>query len=218
VADNVGYTPGSGATVAAESLTINSVAALVQQVKLAFGALDTYVGQQGGRLVDGSGTSAAGFVDSRLNTVDVTKTPTISTSAYTIGYSLGGVIDFGAIARASGGGVSILSATILDKAQKNAQIDLFLFNADPSNGTYTDHAAPTVSTTDLLMCRGVISFSAYANFGTATVTTSVCSVPNVGLDIVLNGTQHLYGIMLIRTAVTYATTSDITVTLEYVPD
>ncbi len=77
MADNVDITAGSGTVIATEDLTINAVAAQVQQVKAVFGPLDTYTGQQGGRLTDGSATAAAGFVDPRPNAHDLTVTPTI---------------------------------------------------------------------------------------------------------------------------------------------
>ena len=102
MADNVAITAGSGTTIATENLTINSTAAQVQQVKAVFGALDTYTGQQGGRLVDGSATAAAGFTDPRIDGADVLKNPTINTGAYTAGFVIGGIIDFGAMARAAG--------------------------------------------------------------------------------------------------------------------
>ena len=156
----VTITAGSGTDIGAESLTMDSNSVWVQYVKSVLGPEDTYTAVQSGRLVDGSPSAGALFTDPRINSKDVSVTLTNSESAYTANYDLGGVIDFGAIARVSGGGVTILSATIMDKLQENAQFDLFLFNADPSNGTYTDKTAITANATDLLMCRGVISFSA----------------------------------------------------------
>lgn len=214
MADNVSITAGSGTVIGTETATVNSVAVQLQEVKPVLGARDAYTGSQGGRVVDGSTDTAAAFNDPRPNVADVNKNPTISTSAYASGNSLGGVIDFGAIARASGSPLYIVSATLSDSSQQNAAIDLFLFNANPSNGTYTDHATPTYNKTDALMVRGVIPFSAYANIGTG---GSVCSVPNIGLSIVPNATQHLYGLMLVRGTPTYAALA-ITVELEYIAD
>ncbi len=214
MSDNVSITAGSGTVIGTEGTTINSIAVQVQQIKQVLGARDAYTGSQGGRVVDGTTDTAAAFMDPRPNVKDVNANPTISTSAYASGNSLGGVIDFGAIARASGSPLLIVSATLSDSSQQNAAIDLLLFNANPSNGTYTDHATPTYNKTDALMCRGVIPFGAYANIGSG---GSVCSIPNVGLSIAPNGTAHLYGLMLVRAAPTYAALA-ITVELEYIAD
>ena len=214
MADNVAITAGSGTTIATENLTINSTAAQVEQVKLVFGPLDTYTGQQGGRLVDGSATAAAGFTDPRPNTASVSKTLTITASSYTANFALGGIIDFGAIARASGGGLLITGATLADSGQVNAQIDLLLFNADPTNGTYTDHGAITANYTDTKMIQGVVPFYVYTNIA---ATESVSHV-DLQTQIVLNGTQHLYGVMIVRTASTFASTTGLTVTLDYIAD
>lgn len=215
MSDNVAITAGSGTTIATENLTINSVAAQVEQVKLVFGPLDTYSGQQGGRLVDGSSTAAAGFIDPRPNGATVIKTPTITATAYSVNESLGAVIDFGAIARASGGSLLITGAILVDLAQQNAQTDLLLFNANPSNGTYTDHATITPNATDTKMIQGYVSFSGYVNLST---TESVSVVQNLAEHIVLSGTQHLYGLLITRGTPTYSSTTGVSLILNYIAD
>ena len=76
--------------------------------------------------------AAAAFVDPRVDGADILKNPTINTGAYTAGFVIGGIIDFGPMARAAGGGVLITSATVIDVAEQNAPIDLFLFNQNPA--------------------------------------------------------------------------------------
>ena len=94
----VQITAGSGTDIGAESLTMDSNAVWVQYVKAVLGPEDTYTAVQSGRLVDGSASAGALFVDPRPNFGTVSKTPTINTGAYSNGNSLGGIIDFGAIA------------------------------------------------------------------------------------------------------------------------
>lgn len=214
MADNINITPGSGAVVGTETATVNSVPVQLQQVKPVVGGRDAYVGSQGGRLVDGTTDTAAVYVDARPNVKDTQVTPVISTSAYSAGFVIGGVMDFGSLARASGGPLLIVSATLMDAVGQNANIDLLLFNSNPTSGTYTDHATPTFNKADALLCRGVVPFGAYSNIGAG----AICSVPNLGIEILLSGTQHLYGIMMARGTPTYTSTSALAMSLEIIAD
>ena len=206
----------SGPTVGTDAMTISSSAVVVEQVKLTLGDLVTFTGQMGGRNTDGSATIAAGFIDPRPDDSDVQKSPTITaSSAYASGNCLGTVIDFGAIARASGGGILVAGAVLEDSSQQNAPIDLFLFNSNPSNGTYTDKTTPTFNATDAKLIRGVVPFGAYSNIGSG---GSVCAIANVGIQILLNGTQHMYGLLINRGTPTYTSTSAVTLSLSFIAD
>lgn len=214
MADGTALNPMSGGDlIFDETTTINGVVYKVQGVKAILGSLDNYTGDQGGRLVDGSASAAAAFVDPRPNVKTAPVTPAISVTAYVAGDSLGGLLDFGACARAAGSPLLISSAILIDDSQQDAPIDLVLFNAQPTNGTYTDHAIPTWNNTDGAMIRGVISFGSWTNIGSG----SVCSIPNVGLSVVTSGTSHLWGLMIVRSTPTYAA-SALTVALEYVAE
>jgi len=205
---------GAGPTMATESVTIATVPVTLEQIKLVFGDLGSFTGAQGGRTVDGSSTIAAGFVDPRMDGKDTSVNPTISTSAYSAGQCIGAVLDFGAMARANNGGVLITSATLIDTSNQKQTIVLFLFNQNPTNGTYTDHATPTANATDMSYVRGFIPFGTYSSIS----TMGASSIPNVGLHIVCGGSQtHLYGVAIIAGAATYGSTA-VTFALEYIPD
>lgn len=140
----------------------------------------------------------------------ITVTPTVSTSpAYTSGDEVGGLLTFTSILPDAVIGGQIVSATIVDKAGQNAALDLFIY--DRSITVASDNAATSVSDADSLFCLGVISFSAgnYASPG----SNSVAVRSGVGIAVKANASGHLYGHLVTRGTPTYASTSDIQVTL-----
>jgi hypothetical protein len=139
-------------------------------------------------------------------------TPAITSgSAYANGNALGGILTFPALA--DGGFCSIYSMTIADATGQNALIDLFLFNKKPTS-TITDKTAATINYADLQNCIGVVSTVAtdYAVAGTASVAGKSGKL-NLFLGVAGAVDNNVYGIMIMRGAATYTSTSAITVNI-----
>lgn len=77
-------------------------------------------------------------------------------AAYASGDQLGTEISFTGAARFSGGGLQIVSAVMLDKADVIGAVDLFLFESTVTPAA--DNAAHSFSDADMAKCLGVISF------------------------------------------------------------
>lgn len=213
MADNIAITPGTGAIVGTETATVNSIAVQLQQMKIALGAREAYIASLSGRDASGSGDGAL-FVDPRCKAVSVPQTPTITaSSAYTAKSAVGGLLDFGNMARQSGGSICLASAVLIDKSTQSATLDLVLF--DRAITAPTDHSTWSPSNSDLVHCVGKITFSGggYSVFN----ANEVCTISNLALEMVLNGTD-LFGVLVARSTPTYGTTADLTVVLTAIQD
>lgn len=205
MADTVEITPGSGAVVGTDEVTIGGSLQHVQRVKLVDGT------DGGTDLLPG--TAARGLsVDPRLSVVRLQQTPTVSTTAYAAKDAVGGLMTFANAARSSGGTCRLEAVQVVDKSQQQGPMDLILF--DRSITAPTDNAAFDPTDAELLNVVGVVPFGAghYADLN----DNSVAHVP-AGIPMVLNGTD-LFGVLVARTAFTLVSTSDITVTLTLVRD
>lgn len=139
--------------------------------------------------------------------VRLTQTPTISAaSIYAAKDAVGGKLTFADAARASGGGIIIEAATLIDLDQEMAVTELVLFDQDFTNTA--DNSPFDPSDADLANVIGVIPFTVYADF----TDNSVAYRSGLGLAAKLAGTS-LYGQLVTRGTPTYTATSDITVIL-----
>ena len=199
MADNVQITAGAGVTVAADEVADGVLGTVkVQYVKLMDGALDG---------TGKAGVGANGLAVEAASGVKLTSnTPTVSTSAYSSGMVLGAVQAF-ASQPASGLVASVQS--FLKSGTFTGAIDLFLFSANPSAGTYADHAAFTLNATDGSSLMGVINIPTHTPAGGA---LAVGSLTGVGMPFVLGATT-LYVVAVVRGALTLAAASDAVFTL-----
>lgn len=215
MADNVAITAGSGTTIAADELSINSTSVKVQRNKLVAGADGTYVGDVSGRLIDGDSNASALYVDNRPKVTRIQVTPTVSNgTAYAVKDAVGGLLTFANAARASGGSILIQSAQLTDKDQRLMAMDLVLYRA--SITAPTDNAVFNPSDAENLDYLGHLTFSAgeYADFS----SNSAACKNVVGLEATLSGTS-LYGVLVCRSVVTaYSSTSSVSVTLTIIQD
>lgn len=144
-------------------------------------------------------------------------TPTISASpVYSTGDSVGGLLSFTNAVAYSGGSGVIENVIIKDLAKQDAELDLILFDTNPTNTTPTDNAALDIHDTDLATVIAIINISTYADFSDNSVGQSY---PVGGLPFKLTTGTTLYGLLVNRTETSppttpqYSTTSDITVRL-----
>jgi hypothetical protein len=151
----------------------------------------------------------------RLNiTKTIAVTPTISTSAYTSGDQIGGIMTLSNVIRQDSqmnyGNNEIVSVTILDADKQNAAMDIWFFNQSPTV-TSTDNAAFAMTAANqAAQCIGVVSIgSSYSS--AAAVSTS--SDKNLNLPLQVPGTvaspSNVYAIAIVRAAPTYTTTTSL---------
>ncbi len=192
--DNVAVTPGTGATIAADD--ISSV--YYQRVKISHGA-------------DGSATdtSTASPLPTRKVGASLVAAPTVTAGIYSANDAVGSTMSFANAARATGGKGIINTLTFTDLTVVANVLRLWLFDAAPT--TIADNAAFDVLDAELPTCVGVIPIAA-ADYFVATDNQCVC-LRNVGLQYTVTGTT-LYGQLMCTATPTYASTSDITITLE----
>lgn len=128
-------------------------------------------GTSGGTTITGSLPAGSNIIGSNLGrTSRVSVTPTVTASTYTAGYVVGGILHFVNVFGTAGSGiVQSVQAQFTGSAQ-TAEIDLYVFKANPAAGTYADHAAPTWNATDAASLIDVIPLtSTKSGLGTQTI-------------------------------------------------
>lgn len=207
MADTVEITPGSGAVIGTDEVTIGGTLQQVQRVKLVDGT-------DGGTDLLG-GSSARGLhVDPRPKVERITATGLVlTTTAYAIKDAVGGLLTFANAVRSSGGSCRIDAVQLVDKDQEMADLDLVLF--DRSITAPTDNAVFDPTDTELGYVVGVVPIGGgyYANFN----DNAVAAASGLGLTAVLNGTD-LYGVLVARSTPTYTAVDDLVVTVTILQD
>jgi hypothetical protein len=143
-------------------------------------------------------------------------TPTIDTSAYSVGDQLGGVMTFSTVADDTVKSGAILSIAIIDKIGQNSAIDIIFFNKNPTI-TSVDNAALDISDAEMAdkaIAVARIDTSEYVSLN----TNSISTIYQVG--ILLQPKKHhldnhdgknFYAIMRCNGTPTYTSTTDLTV-------
>jgi hypothetical protein len=189
------------------------VALVVRDDALAAGGLVSTDGDYAPLLVDAQGRQ---WVRPAPVQMRIQVTPTISTSAYTSGDCIGGLMTFANAARISGGSGIIQSILVLDKTQaQRAAMDLLFF--DRSVTVAGDNAAVAMSDADMAYCLGVVPIGPYNTAWPGTPANSISTLINVGLPFVLNGTD-LFVQAVVRATPTYVASTDLVFTLGILQD
>jgi hypothetical protein len=138
-------------------------------------------------------------------TIAIDQTPTITAGAYVAGDAVGGLLTFANAARSQHTGV-VTTVVVSDLAAQGVDLELVLFGA-----TFTataDNAPFDPSDADLLNRVGVIPIDNHFAFN----DNGISQRRNVGLWF-QSQSENLYGQLVTRGAPTYASTSDLRVTL-----
>lgn len=158
-----------------------------------------------------------GEVSSNQIRVDVAQTVTAS-SAYTSGNAIGGLMTIANSARVSGslgaagtGGI-IQQVVANSKSLQTTQVDVFLFNSNPSGSTCTDKTAFVLATADFDKVIGVASIPGTAAnnsgwFGGG--TGSVGQANNLAMAFDLASGTSVFACAVTRGTPTFTATSDI---------
>lgn len=148
--------------------------------------------------------------------LSVTATPTVSVSpAYSIGDAIGGLMTFTGMARAAVGSGLLQNASLACKSAQTAAIDLVLFSANPTGSTITDNAPYSLAVADLPKVLTVVHLTDWTSQGTPSFAQGGQLATIYALTL---GQTSVYGVLVARAALTLASTSDISVTLNGLPD
>ena len=145
---------------------------------------------------DGVAAELLGLVPPDVPTLSSSGLTTVTT-AYTAGDVLGAEFVFAA-ARASGRGVVITSAVLIDKAKVVQAVDAFVF--DRASTPAADNAANSWADADAANCKGIIQFPA----PTASALNGI-AVANNNLPLVVKGNSsvNIYVVLVTRASHTF---------------
>lgn len=133
----------------------------------------------------------------------LTITPTVTAGAYTTGQVVGGLISLTNAAQSSGGGGFIQSANINIKTALTAPYDIYFFDTDPTNSTFTDNSALVLNVADLPFLCGIAHVVDLSSDGTPQTLQS----QNLAIPFRLNTGTTLYAVIVMRGGQTFASTS-----------
>lgn len=160
------------------------------------------------------------FGQSRTETKWVSVTPTVTaSSAYTAKDAVGGLMTFTNLSCTNRGGGRINSVIITDKADQAVEYDVVLFKSQPA-GTFTNKVTFDPADADLLLMMPIINLRSTDHFSFNDNGVSSLSSLNSGAwTTVTSGLPGTFYVSLVtRGTPTYASTSDITLTLGLVCD
>ncbi len=144
-----------------------------------------------------------------LNPVsNVAVTPAVSAAAYSAGNVVGGKLTFQNVFGPSFSG-ELTDILVKSKSVQTTGYVLYLFSQDPTNSTWTNKAAPAINAADLPYLLGAYTLGA-SDSGLGTETTNQLTAIK---SQIFSTSQNLYGILTCVATPTYASTSDITVSV-----
>ncbi len=155
------------------------------------------------------GTTNGVVVNALPAIVEKQSTPTVTNGAYVTGNVVGGLLTLTSVVAAAGGQAIVQSVTAAFKSGVVPALDVFLFNDNPNNSTFTDNAAVATNVLDLGKVRGTIHVSDFSL--AAAATNSVGQAQQQGIPVVLVGTS-LYAVVVARSGFTATSTSDLIIT------
>jgi hypothetical protein len=148
------------------------------------------------------------------STTAVAQSPAVTASAYTAGNVMGGIVTFASIlAATSFNGVLQSIALKFKGTLVTGNINVAIFKASPSNGTYADKTAPTWNASDMANLIGIYQLTTpLSKLGTMTTY----NLDGIGKAIV-GASQSLYAVVIVDGTPTPASTSDFTIELGVLP-
>ena len=146
-------------------------------------------------------------------TASVTVTPTVTAAAYSTGNEVGGLLTFTSAVGAALGGI-VQSIAVTSKSIQTTGLKLYLFSANPSNSTWTDKSTPAINVADLPGLLGSYTLGS-ADSGLGTMT--VWNLDGISKSF-RSTTTSLYGVLVAVGTPTFASTSDVSVTVSVLND
>lgn len=147
----------------------------------------------------------------------ISVTPTIQAAAYVAGDVIGGKLTFSNALQTMVGSGYLVSVTVSDLAAQAVDLDLVVFKSDPSNTTFTENSALDIADADLSKVLTVVNLGSSSRFAFADNSVhhiSSLAVPLQGVSATTSGISgNLYGVLVSRGAPTFASTSDLTISI-----
>jgi hypothetical protein len=142
-------------------------------------------------------------------TTSIKDTTAVSTSpAYTSGDAVGAKRTLANAVTVAGGTAILESIMILDRANQKSDLEILIFDSDPSGATITDNAAFVYSTDDLkVIARIPVSAADYVTLN----SKAVACLKGLGVVLKANGGTSLYAAVVAVGTPTFAATTDLQV-------
>jgi hypothetical protein len=149
--------------------------------------------------------------------------PAVNTSgAYTTGQVVGGLLTFAQALQWAQTGV-LMSLCLADKSNNKTALDIFFFKAKPA-GAFADGVAFAPSAADLLLLSGFVSIVAGSwSGGSANAIATLNGIRQIVLNNSLNSQNaeptnlntnlNLYAVIVARSTPTYASATDLQLSL-----
>lgn len=165
----------------------------------------------------GSAFADTGFtkVDPVTGTYTSTSPIAVTATSYSTGYDIGGKKAWTNAARVYTNGLTIESVALGDRNSTGKNVNLIVFNANPTATTFVDNVALTINDADLSKIACVIPLTSHQSF----VDNNVTYQGNIGcaLNLGASGTT-MYTTMIAAEAVTYGTANDLNLSITYFQD
>jgi hypothetical protein len=145
------------------------------------------------------------------HTVVVAQAVAGSTTPYTSGDCVGGLLTFAGFGRLTGGTGLVQMASVMSKSAQTVTLDLVLFHTNPAASTFADNAALSVNAADWDKVLGVVHLTDWTSLGTPSFAeaTALAMAYKVAA-----GQTDIYGQLVTRGAFTLASTADLKVALK----
>lgn len=136
--------------------------------------------------------------------------PTVSTSAYASGDAVGGLLTLAGAARHPNGSGVVHSIAVCSDTALTVDLDIAIFDQNPSGSTTTDNGAASIVAADAPKCVGVVSLvnsDSKVDLGASDIVTKTAlNLPfNIPVD-----SRDLYAVVIIRGVHTPAATDALT--------
>ena len=162
----------------------------------------------------GNGKLDTIIANTGAGSINLTLTPTVTAGAYTTGMVAGGKLTLSSAVRASGGSGIIQNVSVTKKTALTAPYDVYFFNTDPTNSTFTDNAALALNVADLPYLIGVAHCNDLVDNG----TPKTLQATSIALPFKLATGTSLFAVVVIRGGETLASTSALVVNVGILQD
>lgn len=152
-----------------------------------------------------SGVANAQVIETSSRTISVT--PTIDANIYASGDFLGGLQTISGAGRVGVGSGVLHSVLVSDLDKEGADIDILIFDSNPSGTTVTNQSAADIADADtpkIVCVIQVTSDSAFNDTGVSFATGQNCIFKGD------TATGTIYAVAVVRGTPTYASTTDLT--------
>lgn len=206
--------PGSAATLTLTGLSLSSQSgASVKSAGQAPTINDPYIlvgispnspGSGGG---GGAVTQSGNWYIGTYTIYTQVQVPNVATGTpYASGRLLGGKLTIPNMAR-SAGATGTINSVILDfQDAQTGTFDLYLFDSDPTNTTFTDNLAFSIAAADINKVFRVVHI---ADCPAAAGTVSSCQANGIGQNFATTATTNIYGALVTRSSPVFGVANDI---------